>query len=315
MKSKFFLCALLTGALGCAVAAPRAELDPETVLLENGRERVTVRDLDAAMTKFPEALREEARAYPSVIMKNIDAIFVNRVAADRARALGLDKDPLVQQRMLQLQEAFLAQKYLDHVYAGVKVPDLSARAEEIYKSDPKRFVQPATVTFSDIVVGLRGRTKEMAIQRAAEAEARLRAGEDFATVGQQYSDDPNFAKHKGNLGDVKEADLEASLRKGIADLKPGEISRPIATDFGVHVVKLAGRKPERQQTLAEARQTIIDEETEKLRKRAAEDFLTQTRIDPKNTIYKDRVEATRSQIDTTQVDKVHQDAIQKIHSQ
>src|ERR1043166_3388573 len=108
---KLHLLAVLAAALaGSALAqSPDAKppakpkIDPETVVLENGRERVIARDFDAAMTRFPVELREEARAYPSVVMKNLDAIFVNRVAAERARELGLGQDPLSQQRMKQLQ--------------------------------------------------------------------------------------------------------------------------------------------------------------------------------------------------------------------
>src|SRR3982751_5140710 len=119
-----FAAAMLAAAQGCAVGAPK-EPPPDSVLLENGPAKITVQDFDAAMTRFPANLRNEARAYPSIIIRNLDALFVNRVAAQRAKAAGLDKDPLVQQRMLQLQESFLAQKYIDHLYETVKVPDLS----------------------------------------------------------------------------------------------------------------------------------------------------------------------------------------------
>ena len=45
----------------CALAAPKKEpMAPDTVVLENGKQKVTVEDFDAAMTRFPEGLREEA---------------------------------------------------------------------------------------------------------------------------------------------------------------------------------------------------------------------------------------------------------------
>src|SRR4051812_16290844 len=146
---------------GCAVAAPKEKLAPETVVLENGAVKITAKDFEAAMTRFPENLRDEARAYPAVIIKNLDALFVNRVAAERAKAAGLANDPLVQQRLVQIQEGYLAQQYLDHVYATAKVPDLSLRAEEIYKSDPKHWMQQATAVLDDLVVNTVGRTREM----------------------------------------------------------------------------------------------------------------------------------------------------------
>ena len=98
-RSPLVAAVLAIAASAHAFGAPAEKPAPDDVLLENGPAKVTVRDFDAAMTRFPENLRDEARAYPSVIMRNLDALFVNRVAAQKAVEAGLDKDPLVRQRM------------------------------------------------------------------------------------------------------------------------------------------------------------------------------------------------------------------------
>ena len=309
-------------ALHAAVAAEpkpeatkRAPADPGLVVLENGREQVTALDFQASMTRFPKELREEAGAYPAVIMKNIDAIFVNRVAADRAKELGLDKDPVTSRRLQQVEEGFLAQKYLDYVAENAKVPDLTLRAEEVYKSDPKRFTDPAQVALQHLVVSLWGRTPEMAEKRAEEAVARLKAGEPFETIANDYSDDPQAKRHHGNLGQIPEDTLETQLREAVVKMKPGETSGPIVTRSGVHVVRLLDRKPARLKPYAEVKDALLAEEQEKVRKRAAEDWLNEVRNSPKNTIYKDRVEALRSDLDASKIEKTHREAIEKIHAQ
>ena len=311
--------AALVSAQACLSAEPAPATpkrpDPDLVVLENGKEQVTALDFQAAMTRFPDELRAEASAYPAVIMKNIDAIFVNRVAADRAREAGLDKDVVTRRRMQQLQEAYLAQKYLDYVAQNAKVPDLSLRAEEVYKSDPKKFMDPAWVTVQHLVVSLWGRTPEMARKRAEEALAKLKAGADWATVASEYSDDPGVKRHKGDLGQVQEASLEPELRDALAKMKTGETSAPIDTRTGVHLVHLRDRKPPRQKTFAEVKEGLIAAEEDTVRKRATEDFLTQVRNSPSNTIYKDRVEALRTEIDTSKIDKAHREAIEKLHAQ
>jgi peptidyl-prolyl cis-trans isomerase C len=293
----------------------RGPVDPGLVVLENGREQVTALDFDASMTRFPKDLRDEARAYPAVIMKNIDAIFVSRVAADRAREAGLDKDPLVARRLQQVEEGFLAQKYLDYLYDNAKLPDLTLRAEEIYKADPKRFTDPAQVTVQHLVVSLWGRTQEMAEKRAEEAIQRLKAGEPFEAIANDYSDDPQAKRHHGNLGQVPEDSLEAQLREAVAKMKPGETSAPIVTRSGVHVARLLDRKPARLKPYAQVKDALVAEEQDKIRKRASEDWLAAVRNDPKNTIYKDRVEALRSDLDASKIEKTHREAIEKIHTQ
>jgi parvulin-like peptidyl-prolyl isomerase len=316
MKWKLTLAAaMLAATQGCAIGAPKEKLPPDAVLLENGPAKVTARDFDAAMTRFPENIRDEARAYPAIIMRNLDALFVNRIAAERAKAAGLDKDPLVAQRRVQLEEAYLAQKYIDHLYDSVKVPDLSLRAEEIYKADTKRFLLPASAELDDIIVSFVARTPEQARDRAREAEQHLRAGEDLFAVGSTYSDDKNVPKSRGDLGVVRVQDLEEPLRNALETLKPGDISAPIRATGAYHVLRVRSKVAARQRTFAEVKQAIMDEEEKRLRTKATEDFLNEVRTSPANTLHKDRVESLRSDFDPAKIGAAKQQAIEQVLGQ
>ena len=306
--------ALAFVTLGCA-AAPKETLEPDTVILENGPEKITVQDFDAAMTRFPANLREEARAYPSLIMKNIDALFVNRVAADKAREAGLDKDPLVRRRILQLEEAYLAQKYLDHVHDNVKVPDLTLRAEEIYKSDPKKWIDPATAHLDDIVITFIGRSPEMALERAREAEKRIRAGEDFVAVAGEYTEDRNFARSRGDLGIQKMKDLDEPVRRAVENTRVGAITTPIRSGNTVHILRVRDKSPEKQRPFAEVKPIIMAEEEERIRTKATDDFLLKVRTDEKNIVHPERVEALRTDIDLSKIDAARSEAIDKAQQQ
>jgi peptidyl-prolyl cis-trans isomerase C len=302
-------------ALGVASAAAAAKLDPSTVLLENGPIKITVEDFEAAMTRFPENLREEAQANPDTILKVIDALFVNRTLSQRAVAAKLEDDVLFRKRLEQLREGYLAQKYLEVVEKGTKVPDLQRRAEELYKIDPKRFTDPPMISPSHIVVSLQGRTPDMARARAEEARAKLVAGGNFTEIARQYTDDPGFARHRGELGWVKPTDLDPALSETAFALKTGEWSQPIVTRGGVHLLRVKERKEPVLHKFAEVKDAIIEEESDKLRKKATEDEITKIRTNPQNTVYVDRVKALQSEIDPTKIDKAHRDAIEKIQSQ
>ena len=314
-RSPLVAAVLAIAASAHAFGAPAEKPAPDDVLLENGPAKVTVRDFDAAMTRFPENLRDEARAYPSVIMRNLDASFVNRVAAQKAVEAGLDKDPLVRQRMKQLEEAYLAQRYIDHLYESVKVPDLTLRAEEIYKSDPKRWVTPATATLDDLVINFVGRTPEMAMERAREAEKRLRAGEDFLAVAAQYTDDRNFAKSRGELGVQRLPDLEEPIRVAVEKTASGDYTPPVRTPTAVHILRVRDKAPPKQRAFAEVKPIIVGEEEARLRKKATDDFLLQLRSSPQNVLHKDRVEALRSDFDLSKLDPAHAQAIEQTQSQ
>jgi peptidyl-prolyl cis-trans isomerase C len=310
---RFLAAAALAACSTVALAAPN--VDPAMVVLENGDSKVTALDFDAAMTRFPENLRDEARAYPDTIMKMIDALFVNRVLAERARKEGIDKDPLVQKRMQQVAEAYLAQKYLEVVEKRVSMPNLDVRAEELYKADSKRFTEPPTASVSHLVVGIQGRSPEMALARAREAHAKIKAGAPFTDVAREYTDDPQFIRHKGDLGFVKESDLEPTVGKTIFSMKPGELSEPIVTRGGVHIVKVNARKEGGLRKFQTVKPMLVEEEQEKIKKRATEELLSAIRTDKANTIYPDRVDKLKSTIDPSSIDRVHRQAIEQIRDQ
>lgn len=316
IKSACAMIALAIGtAFAAAAAAAPAPADPSTVLLENGPIKVTVEDFEAAMTRFPEYLRDEARANPETILKIIDAIFVNRTLAQRASAQKVEDDPLFRKRLEQLREGFLAQKQLELVDRNTPVPALEKRAEELYKSDPKRFTDAALISPSHIVVSLQGRTPQMALARAQEARAKLVAGGDFTAIAREYSDDPGYARHRGELGWVKASDIEPALAEVAFAIKPGEWSQPIVTRGAVHLVRVKERRESRLHSFAEVKGSIIEEEIDRLRKRATESEIAKIRNNPANTVYADRVEALKSHIDPAKIDKAHRDAIEKLQNQ
>ncbi|HUP29485.1 MAG TPA: peptidylprolyl isomerase [Usitatibacter sp.] len=304
----------IAGAL-LAGTACAATPDPKAVILENGTQKITVEDFDAAMTRFPENLRDTARASGETILKLIDALFVNRVLAQRARDAGLDRDPVVQKRIEQLVEGFLAGKYLETLDKRTVVPDLEARAFELYTADPKKYLEPATASVSHIVVSLVGRTPEQARERVLEARAKLEAGEPLEAVARAYSDDRTPRPAAGQLGTVKRSDLEEPLADAAFSMESGKWSAPISTRTGMHIVRVADRKAERQLPFKDAKAAIVEEQADKFRKAAIEKEINAVRNNPANVIDRDRVEALKSRIDPALLDKAQRDAVDKIQTQ
>jgi peptidyl-prolyl cis-trans isomerase SurA len=114
--------------------------------------------------------------------------------------------------------------------------------------------------------------------------ARLRAGEDFATVAQEYSEDPRTAAGGGDMGFIPTSAFNTSpaLRQAVNALKPGEITGIIRGSDGFHILKLLAREEAGQRQLSDPqvqsaiRQTLTNEREqlvkaaylEKLRNRA-----------------------------------------------
>ena len=87
-------------------------------------------------------------------------------------------------------------------------------------------------------------------------EARLRKGEDFAMLAQNFSEDPDSAPNGGDLGFIPESSLEkvnVEIRKILVQLQPGQISRIIPTAEGYRIMKVISKEPAGQRDLNDPR--------------------------------------------------------------
>ena len=75
--------------------------------------------------------------------------------------------------------------------------------------------------------------------QAQEIYEDLKAGEDFSKLAQQYSNCPS-KKRGGNLGEFSKGDMVPEFWNASTKLKIGEISQPIKTQFGYHIIKRTG---------------------------------------------------------------------------
>jgi len=98
-----------------------------------------------------------------------------------------------------------------------------------------------------------GNDDAAAKKKAEDIAARARAGEDFAKLAQQNSDDPGSKAAGGDLGwSTREAYVPA-FADALFSMKQGEIRGPVKTQFGYHVIRLDGIEPPAQRSFEEVR--------------------------------------------------------------
>jgi peptidyl-prolyl cis-trans isomerase SurA len=98
-------------------------------------------------------------------------------------------------------------------------------------------------------------------QKIQALEARLKQGEDFATLAENYSEDPQSTPNGGDLGFIAESALDKSspeLKKLVLSMRPGTISPIIPSPDGYRILKVISREPAGQRELNDPRvqQTI-----------------------------------------------------------
>lgn len=316
MRSIITSLALLGIATAVAGAPQYVPPPPDAPLVEDKGIKVDALDVEAAMLRIPPEKRGDFRTNYDRVAGIVDNVFVTRTFAQRARAEGLDKDPLVMRRVQQIQEDFLANEYLKNLQKEALSANLEQRARELYIADKDRYVAPETVHVQHILIGPKWRTHEMAKARADEALAKIKAGEDFLAVAAAYSDDPEKAVNKGDLGFKQPAGFVPPVRDAIAKMtRKGEVSEPIESEYGYHIIKFLQREPPKLVPFEAVQKGLVANERERVLKMKIDAAITEVRSSPTAVAHRENVEALVVPIDEAAMKRAieNQEALIKQH--
>jgi len=195
---------------------------------------------------------------------------------DAAGARELARKNLTVQRLIQ--ETILTS-------VSVTEPEIS----KYYDDHQKDIAQPESAEVSHILIrsasGDPEEKKAQARVRGEEALARIRKGDDFATVAMEVSEDKNSAARGGSLGEVRKGRTVSAFDDAAFKLQPGQMSDLVESAFGYHIIKVTGRKPARTPTLTETHDRIAQILRGRASEAAIEKAVTDLRASAKVEIY------------------------------
>ncbi len=151
---------------------------------------------------------------------------------------------------------------------GSKLSITEEEARQYYLAHKDQFVQPATVTFREILLEVPttskggqatlnvGKEDEVA-QQAAAVRARVVGGEDFGKVATEVSASSSKA-NGGLIGPINVTEVSPSLQQLIQKMKPGDITEPLRGPRGFQVLKLETLKPAAPQPFESVRDLVAD---------------------------------------------------------
>ncbi|KAA0545422.1 foldase [Bacillus sp. BGMRC 2118] len=98
---------------------------------------------------------------------------------------------------------------------------------------------------------------------AQEVLAKVKAGEDFATLAEDYSTDTATAETGGDLGYFGRGEMTTEFDEAAFSLSVGSVSDPVKTEYGYHIIKVTDKKEAKEATLEESKEeikeTLLDE--------------------------------------------------------
>lgn len=147
-------------------------------------------------------------------------------------------------------------KHLEQKY-DIKVDEKAAR--EYYDKNSESFEKKERVKARHILLKTDGKDKKKdgeAKKKAEELAKKAKGGEDFATLAKTHSEGPS-AKRGGSLGFFPKGRMVPEFDKVAFKLGEGEVSDPVKTRFGYHVIKVEEKKEAGKQPFAEAKEDIM----------------------------------------------------------
>ncbi len=140
-----------------------------------------------------------------------------------------------------------------------KVNITEAQIKDYYEQHPKEFQIPETVEASHILIKLDKNAAEDAVKeaqkRALDIYDRAAKGEDFEALARKYSEDSSKT-NGGYLGKFEKQQMVKPFADQAFSMKAGEISKPVRTEFGWHIIKVTSKETASTLTLNQVSEKI-----------------------------------------------------------
>lgn len=255
----------LVMACGLALSQTKTAKTSNILATVNG-EKVTTTDLQNKLKELQ--LNKAIGAADSDLENKILQDMVNeKLVEQKARAINLKTDKEFQKRRQEYIDGFVLRKMYQVLVtdmATVTDSDIKTHYEE---NKDKMFKQAEEIKASHILIKVdedttiknekrRAKKADKETQkRLKELQKRIRQGEDFAELAKKFSKDDASRENGGDLGyfsrGKKVAEMGAEFEEVAWDLEKGEISKPVKTSFGYHIILLVDKKEAGYQPLDE----------------------------------------------------------------
>ncbi len=153
---------------------------------------------------------------------------------------------------------------LDKIRKTVKVSD--AQVKEYYERNKTIHFDAGEIHARHILFavppGAPESAWEEARRKAAAAAARIRAGEDFAKLAQELSEDPGTAAKGGDLGFFGRGRMDPDFEAAAFALKEGQVRGPVKSVYGYHVIEREADVPAFEDQAEEIKQTLEEQQVE-----------------------------------------------------
>ncbi len=263
------------------------------IVAEVGKYTLTAKQFEEQVKELPPQLQMALRQRPELKKQFLDRWVQVTLLALAARDSRLDRQPDIKRQLEDVANSILARAYLRKEIESKDVNVTDKEVEQYYKVNKDKFRESESVKASHILIKVDkdGDKKawEAAKKKAGMVREKALKGGSFAELAKKYSDDPGSKNKGGELGYFTKGRMVPEFEKAAFSLKKGEISKPVKTAFGYHIIKLEDIKPAHQKKLSEVMETVRSQLLKDKRRKIMNDVLKQLEKKYKPEVHTDLI--------------------------
>ena len=270
--SILFVLSLCVAQPSVAQQATPAEPSQETLAVVNGTE-LTKLHFDLLIEQYRPEAQQWAQTNKGQVMRQL---VLQEILAQEGKRLHLDQDPQVQ-ALVQLQQNSVLARSVVRKYVDEKSGVTDEMMRQHYDAHQANYAAEEQITASHILVKTETEAREVLNE--------LKQGKDFEEVAKIKSTGPS-GPSGGSLGTFGRGRMVPEFEEAAFALKKGELSEPVQTQFGYHIIAVTDRVEARVKPFEEVkediRETLVSEYIDGLLK----ELRSKATVEIKNPDYK-----------------------------
>lgn len=292
--SRFLLMFCALGATLSAYAQPGGlgETQEKTIDIAFESPVVIVADdymlTEAELFSHVETVPPEDRMGYVSNAKRIAQTAQSQVDGERIARAGIESglldDPVFSAGLYRRLIEAIADQHVANVVADRKLESYQQQARELYLADPDQFKKAPRYSFTHLLIKTQNRTEAEGMRKILELHQQVEAGKDFEELVKANSEEASLEENGGAYDEIQPNRLDRNFSRKLQSLSEvGDISGPVRTRFGWHLIRLdqrhEGSVPSWEQVQEEAVKLAEQRHQERIRENYLKEVSTEGRLE------------------------------------
>ncbi|MCK5829016.1 MAG: peptidylprolyl isomerase [Methylococcales bacterium] len=226
------------------------------LIIDKNDSHVSDVNVEVLLETAPVNAQKELLSHKSQLKKQLEQLYLKQLLAKMAKDEGLDKEPMNAARLQAIMDNALFLLKLDNKRKSNK-KDYSKFAKQLYTIKKSNYKTVERVDAAHILIATKELPEEKALEKIKEIRKELIAGADFSEVALRVSQDKSVQQNKGEMGAFTKKQMVKPFSDAAFSLEPGDLSEPIKTRFGYHLIKVNKKIPAGIKSFDEVKEGII----------------------------------------------------------